>query len=68
MKQAYLPPITTIDQCLHEAQGFINQQRKLSPNTRSERYLQVFTALADNNPTAGLLAYYIWRRGTRRRM
>ena len=54
-------PLVTIEHCVAEARTLLgNLAAKPSPNHR-RRLVRVFTTLAGNDVTTGLVAYYIWQ-------
>ena len=58
--------ITTVEPCIDEAKFLVQQVQSRLANTRHRHFLHIFTALADDDKSIGLLAYYIWRRRNRR--
>jgi hypothetical protein len=60
--------IITVESCLDEAQGLVQQLQYRLNNDRERRWRSAFTALAGHDQALGLLAFYIWRRRVRRQM
>lgn len=58
--------MVTIEPPLAEATLLIRQLRKQLAQPGNRRLHAAFTALADGDAALGLLAFYLWRRRSRR--
>ena len=81
MKMTYLPDsmsssqkilnskkgLNTIEPSLEDAAVLVNKLRDRLTERGNRRLLQAFTALADGDRAVGILAFYLWRRNSRRR-
>lgn len=63
MKQNH---VITFEPCISEAQTLVSRLQQRIHQQRHQRLIDVFTALADDDRSVGILAYYIWRRRLRR--
>ena len=59
--------LNTIEPSLEDASMLVSKLRNRLTKRSNKRLLQAFTALADGDQAVGLLAFYLWRRNTRRR-
>ena len=60
--------VVTIEPCLDEARYLVHHLKRRLTKDPHRNLRKAFTALAEDDPAVGLLAYYIWRRRARRRM
>jgi hypothetical protein len=60
--------VNTIEPSLEDASLIVGELRDRLTKRNNRRLIQAFTALADGDQAVGLLAFYLWRRNTRRRM
>jgi hypothetical protein len=60
--------INRVEPCVNEAKVLVRELKTRLADTRNRRLITVFTALADNDPSIGLLAYYIWRKRAHRQV
>ena len=58
--------LNTVEPCVEDASDLVRRLRGRLADPGNRRLLRAFTALADGDPAIGMLAFYLWRRRSRR--